>query len=97
MNIIISEIICPIMNLLLFLLFFILITFANTFTTEPAHDFVTLDTTTDPDFAPLMSADWTQRLPEDIRKYKDQVLAKLHIAHHEHKRNERVNHRLQIL
>ncbi len=44
-----------------------------------------------------MSGDWTQRLPGDIRKYKDQILAKLHIAHHEHKRNERMSHRLKIV
>ncbi len=62
----------------------------------PVHDFVTLDTVTDLDFAPLMSGDWTQRLPEDIRKYKDQILAKLHLAPHEHKRIERTSHRLKI-
>lgn len=55
------------------------------FISHPAHDFVTLDTVTDNDFAPLMSGDWTQRLPEDIRKYRDQILSKLHLAHHEHK------------
>lgn len=69
---------------------------AKALITYPAHEFVTLDTVTDQDFAPLMSGDWTQRLPEDIRKYRDQILAKLHLAHHEHKRNERMNHRLKI-
>ena len=85
------------MNLLFTLLSIILITLANSFTTEPVHEFVTLDTTTDTDLGPLMSGDWTQRLPGDIRKYKEQILAKLHIAHHEHKRNEKVGHRLRIL
>ncbi len=69
---------------------------AKALITYPSHEFVTLDTVTDQDFAPLMSGDWTQRLPEDIRKYRDQILAKLHLAHHEHKRNERVSHRLKI-
>jgi hypothetical protein len=75
------------MNIILALLSFIFITLGNALMTQPLHEFVTLDTVTDSDFAPLMSGDWTQRLPEDIRKYKDQILAKLHLAHHEHKRN----------
>lgn len=44
-----------------------------------------------------MSGDWTQRLPTDIRKYKEQILAKLHIAHHQHKRSQTMAHRLKIL
>lgn len=85
------------MNIILVLFCFIFITLGNSLLTESLHEFVTLDTVTDNDFAPLMSGDWTKRLPEDIRKYKDQILAKLHIAHHEHKRNERVSHRLKVL
>jgi hypothetical protein len=57
----------------------------NAFVSDPVHDFVTLDTVTDLDFASLMSKDWMQRLPEVVRKYKDQIQSKLHIAHHEHK------------
>jgi len=74
------------MNLILCILSLLLFTMAKALITEPIHDFVTLDTVTDNDFAPLMSGDWTQRLPEDIRKYRDQILSKLHLAHHEHKR-----------
>jgi hypothetical protein len=85
------------MNLIFPLLSIIFLAITNCLTTQPVHDFVTLDTTTDSDFAPLMSGDWTQRLPEDIRKYKEQILAKLHISHHEHKRSQIIGHRLKIL
>lgn len=74
------------MNLILCILSLLLFTMAKALIADPIHDFVTLDTVTDNDFAPLMSGDWTQRLPEDIRKYRDQILSKLHLAHHEHKR-----------
>lgn len=74
------------MNLILCILSLLLFTMGKALITDPIHYFVTLDTVTDNDFAPLMSGDWTQRLPEDIRKYRDQILSKLHLAHHEHKR-----------
>lgn len=85
------------MKIIITLIFFILTCMTKALVTQPVHDFVTLDTVTDQDFAPLMSGDWTQRLPEDVRKYKDQILAKLHLSHHEHKRSERMNHRLKIM
>jgi hypothetical protein len=55
------------------------ISMVNALMSHPTHDFVTLDTVTDRDFAPLLSGDWTQRLPEVVRKYKDQILEKLHL------------------
>jgi hypothetical protein len=70
------------MKILFIFITFILATIVKAFNNHPLHNFVTLDTVTDQDFAPLMSGDWTQRLPEDIRKYKDQILAKLHMSHH---------------
>lgn len=97
LNIIISEIICPFMNPLLLLLFLLLFTLASTLQTYPTHEFVTLDTVTDPDFGPLMSGDWSQRLPAEIRNYKEQILAKLHISHHEHRRSARMSHRLKVM
>jgi len=73
------------MKIVLLFAMSILISMVNALISHPMHDFVTLDTVTDRDFAPLLSGDWTQRLPEDVRKYKDQILAKLHMSHHEHK------------
>lgn len=84
------------MNIALCFLFLLLITLVKGLISDPVHEFVTLDTVTDQDFAPLMSRDWTQRLPEDMRRYRDQILANLHLAYHEHKRNERISHRLKI-
>lgn len=70
------------MKILLLLPFYLFISIVNGLISHPTHNFVTLDTVTDQDFAPLMSGDWTQRLPADVRKYKDQILAKLHLSHH---------------
>ena len=71
-----------IMKILLFGFVALLINLSNALISQPRHEFVTLDTVTDKDFAGLMSPDWTQRLPSEVRKYKDQILAKLHMAHH---------------
>lgn len=68
----------------------------KTLISNPVHDFVTLDTVADSDFAPLLGEDWTQRLPEEVRRYKDQILAKLHMSHHEHKLTSKIAHRLKI-
>lgn len=70
------------MKILLFLFISILINFAHALIREPEHEFVTLDTVSDKDFPGLMSLDWSQRLPNEVRKYKDQILTKLHMAHH---------------
>lgn len=51
------------MNLILSVLSLLLFVMAKASITAPDHDFVTLDTVTDNDFGPLMSGDWTQRLP----------------------------------
>ena len=85
------------MNPLLLLLSLLLFPLASTLQTYPTHEFVTLDTVTDPDFGPLMSGDWSQRLPAEIRNYKEQILAKLHISHHEHRRNAKMSHRLKVM
>jgi hypothetical protein len=63
-------------------LFLLLIAIARSLTSQTVHQFVTLDTVNDTDLDSLMSKDWTMRLPEDVRKFKDQILAKLHLAHH---------------
>ena len=70
------------MKILLFFVTVLLINLSNALISQPEHEFVTLDTVTDKDFAGLMSLDWTQRLPSEVRKYKDQILAKLHMVHH---------------
>lgn len=70
------------MKINLCLLFLLLIAIARSLTSQTVHQFVTLDTVNDTDLGSLMSKDWTMRLPEDVRKFKDQILAKLHLAHH---------------
>lgn len=85
-----------IMKVFLCIIALLLFTMAKALINSPAHDFVTLDTVKDSDFAPLMSGDWTQRLPEDQRKYRDQILSKLHLSHHQHKLNQRLSHRLKL-
>ena len=42
-----------------------------------------------------MSLDWQQRLPEDVRKYKDQILTKLHLAHQLHHKNNNI-HKIKL-
>jgi hypothetical protein len=42
-----------------------------------------------------MSLDWRQRLPDDVRKFQDQIQADLHIAHHEHHRKKYI-HRIKL-
>lgn len=51
------------MKIVLLFAMSILISMVNALISHPIHDFVTLDTVTDRDFAPLLSGDWTQRLP----------------------------------
>jgi hypothetical protein len=70
------------MKIVLFFVLGLLINLSNALISQHEHEFVTLDTVNDKDFAGLMSLDWTQRLPSEVRKYKDQILAKLHMAHH---------------
>jgi len=71
------------------LLILCILDIVSSFITNPTHYFLTLDTVTDPEFAPLITGDWTQRLPEEVRKYKDQILSKMHMAHHEHKLSQK--------
>jgi hypothetical protein len=54
-----------------------------------------MDTIKDKDLSSLMSLDWRQRLPDDVRKFKDQIQGDLHIAHHEHHRKNNI-HKIQL-
>jgi hypothetical protein len=58
------------MRLLLCVLMTLFVTISKALSSHQNHLFETLNTVTDLDFAPLMSGDWMQRLPEEVRNYR---------------------------